>query len=49
MRNNRNLEGEEKGNRNEKYKRMNTRRKGKLATRRENMTTMARLRVKGGR
>ena len=41
MRNKRNLKGEAKGNRNEKYKRMNRRRKGMLATRQENMTTMA--------
>ena len=49
MRNKRNYEGEEKGNRNEKDKRMNRRRKGVLAKRRKNMTTVAGLRVKGRR
>ena len=48
MKNNRNSEDGVKG-KNEKYRRMNRSRKEMLATRRENMTTMDRLRVKGGR
>ena len=48
MRNNRNSEDDEKRNRNEKYKTMNRRRKGMLEKGRENMKTMAGLRVEDG-